>query len=54
MDNLGTSQCEFHPVLFSDIMPGKPLAAIGAAEENRQLVLDQLAAAIGQNRRTPD
>ena len=33
---------------------GKPLAAIGAAEENRQLVLDQLAAAIGQNRRTPD
>ncbi len=36
------------------LQPGKPLAAIGAAEENRQLVLDQLAAAIGQNRRTPD
>src|SRR5450759_329235 len=30
---------------------GKPLAAAGAAEENRELVADQFAAAAGQDRR---
>ena len=31
------------------LQPGKPLAAAGAAEEDRGLVLDQLAAAVGED-----
>jgi hypothetical protein len=32
--------------------PGEPVAAAGAAEENRELVADELAAAAGENRRS--
>jgi hypothetical protein len=33
---------------------GEPLAAAGVAEENRELVADQLAAQAGENRRSFD
>jgi hypothetical protein len=33
---------------------GQPVAPSGAAEENRRLVADELVAAAGENRRTPD
>ena len=36
------------------LQPGEPVAAAGAAEENRPLVAHELAAAAGENRRTPD
>ena len=41
-------------VIGRDIQPGEPVAAAGAAEENRPLVAHELAAAAGENRRTPD
>ena len=34
------------------IQPGQPVAAAGAAEGNRNMVFDQLAAAAGEDRRT--
>ena len=34
------------------LQPGEPLAAVGAADENRQLIIDQPAAATGKNRRS--
>ena len=36
------------------LQPGEPVAAAGAAEENRELVADQLAAAVGEDRRQAD
>src|ERR1019366_1239571 len=33
---------------------GKPVAAAGAAEEDRELVADQLAATVGEDRRQAD
>src|SRR2546428_5328842 len=36
------------------LQPEKPVAAAGAAEENRQLVAHQLAAEAGENRRPND
>src|ERR1035437_5792760 len=34
------------------LQPREPVAALGAAQQNRQLVADQLATAIGENRRS--
>ncbi len=34
------------------LQPGESVAAAGAATENRQLVVDELAAAVGENGRT--
>ena len=34
------------------LQPRDPVAALGAAQRSRQLVADQLAAAIGENRRS--
>jgi hypothetical protein len=36
------------------VQPGQPVAATGAAEENRRLVADQLAAAVGEDGRATD
>ena len=36
------------------IQPGQPVAAAGAAEGNRHMVVDQLAAAAGEDQRTAD
>jgi hypothetical protein len=36
------------------LQPGQLVAAARAAEKNRQLVVDELAAAAGENRRTPN
>lgn len=33
------------------LQPGEPVAATGAAEEDRELVADQLAATAGEDRR---
>ena len=36
------------------LQPGKPVAAVGAAEKDRELVADQLAAALGEDGREAD
>src|ERR1035437_9088594 len=36
------------------IQLGQPVAAAGAAEGNRNMVIDQFAAAVGENRRAAD
>ena len=36
------------------LQPGEPVAAAGAAEEDREVVVDELAAATGEDGRTAD
>ncbi len=38
----------------ANVQPGEPVATAGAAEENRPLVAYELAAAAGEDGRTPD
>ena len=36
------------------LQPGEPVAAVGAAEKDREVVADQLAVALGEDRRSSD